>query len=113
MTRIHVSGRENYNGYYYMIMEDPNRLQGRIFINGRAHDISSLTPKMGTDQYWNMTDGGYDRTSGDDYGGWAPMMLEGGTIMPYATADAQHYDTFMTTTFHKSLDLQNLSLIHI
>lgn len=107
MTRIHVSGRENYNGYYYMIMEDPNLLQGRIFINGRAHDISSLTPKIGTNQYWNMTDAGYDRTSGDDYVGWAPMMLEGGTIIPYATGDSQHFDTFMTTTFHKSLDFRN------
>jgi hypothetical protein len=107
MSRIFVSGRENYNGKYYMIMEDPNRSMGRIFINGRAHDIQTLTPKIGTDQYWNMTDGGYDRQSGDDYVGWAPMMLEGGTIIPYATGDTQHYDTFMTTTFHKSLDFLN------
>ena len=105
MTRLKVSGRESYNGKYYMIMEDPNRDLARIFIDGRAHNIHTLTPSY-TD-FYNMTDAGYDRQSGDDYVGWAPMMLEGGTIMPYASADAQHFDTFMTDTFHKTLDWRN------
>jgi len=106
MPEIFTSRTETAGYYYLYVIEDPNPDQNRIFIDKLAHDVTTLQPQL--NKYWHYTWQDYHRSFHSSWDrGFGPLILEKGTINCYGDGDYQHYDTFASDTYHKTLDFAN------